>query len=148
MRPGVSQEWYNAVDHRTFQKSLKLSKTLQVPIKSAQVSQLCPILAHKQRWILGGHSGVNVLLLPQEELSQLNYLSKDKETVPTSLNDLLLSLSCGTAAVAWRVRCACALFETLAFQSLFQYQLWIHSSPQTWNNWTIVPHFSHFKLLS
>lgn len=143
LRQGVYSGWYYAVSHRILLGVFDDLKLLQLPVRPVQLSPLWPIMICQQTWILSSY----LWMSQQESYHSWVRLCKDKKTGQASI----LSLSQSRCSLRW----GCAhllhlgsffihqqlvpwMFRPSAFQSLFQDYLWIDSSPQTWDDWTIA----------
>lgn len=93
-------------------------------------SPLWPIMAHQQKWEPSGHVWMSRGC--GEELSQLSSLEwgQGDSTHPAGFASVL-TLPAGLGSPPLHIGSLPRGPEPSAFQFLFQYRLWIHSSPQT-----------------
>lgn len=133
--PGTSPEARSTtldgviLDHGMFQEFWHLLECCSCYVKSTELSQLWPLLAHQQGWIPSGYMLMSQYF-PKGELSHLSHLCKDLCTLPRRI--CLCPYLVQHPAIAWGVsvlalctwevtlhRSACPwLFEPPAFQSL------------------------------
>lgn len=106
LRPGVLHWMVSYWIMGCFRSLWHLLECCSCYVKSTELSQLWPLLAHQQGWIPSGYMLMS-RYFPKGELSHLSHLCKDLCTLPRRI--CLCPYLVQHPAIAWGVSCACSL---------------------------------------